>query len=238
MKRMLAMAIVYFPFTPGFRSFLYRVLLGYNIGRRVKCKYGAVINADEVIIGNDSVIGRFAKINSLSEFEIGEDSLIDNYVKVFGPAGFLWGQTKPKIKMGNQVAIMANWLVDVCGSITAGNNVLFAGQYGQIWTHTFDLNNNRMDFEIVIGSNIYVGSGCILCGNVYLCDDIVISAGSTITGRIEEPGVYATGLDLERVGKVHDFSDLYSNGIEVKQKVTRAKQYTIYSKISEVEDKT
>ena len=238
MKRMLAIAIAYFPFTPGFRSFLYRILFGYNIGRNVKCKYGAVINVDKAIIGNDSVIGRFAKINSISEFEIGEDSLIDSYVKVLGPVRFLYGQTKPKIKMGNQVAIMANWIVDVCGSIIVGNNVLFAGQYGQIWTHTFDLNNNRMDFEIVIGSNIYVGSGCILCGSVYLCDDVVISAGSTITGRIENPGVYSTNLGLERVGHVHDFSDLYSNGIEVKQKIIQAKQYTIYSKISGVEDKT
>ena len=147
---------------------------------------------------------------------------------MYGPHNFLWGGVHPSVSMGNRVAIMAHWLVDVCANINIGNNVLLAGQYGQIWTHTFDLQNNRLDFSLKMGNNIYIGSGCIICGNVTICDDVVISAGSSVLKPINETGVYGMGHQLLKTGGVHDFSKLYSNGIEIKQKVTRAEQYTIF----------
>ena len=229
-KKIICIIVAYLPLTSTFRRLIYSMFPGYEIANDVKCRYGAVINVDRLKIGNGSAIGRFVKINSISKFEIGEDSLIDNNVRIFGPSKYLWGHVDPSVIMGDNVAIMANWIIDVCGEIEIGNNVLFAGQYGQIWTHTFDLNNNRLDYNLVIGNNIYIGSGCIICGDVKICDEVVVSAGSTISKPIEESGMYSSGNEMMKIGRIHDFRELYSDGIEINKKVIRAKQYTIFSK--------
>ena len=229
-RKIIIRSIAYLPVTATLRTALYRKILGYNIGPYSKIKYGAIWDCDYVSIGKYSTLESFSKVNSLNEFVIGDDCLIDKHAVIQGPHQYLWGESKPKFIAGNQVAVMAYWLVDVTRKIAIGNNVLFAGQYGQIWSHSFDLNNNRLDFQISIGNNIYIGSGSKICGDVTICDNVVISLGSIITSSIVESGVYTNEKSLLKVGNVHDFKEIYNNGYKINEKIPRANQYTIYLK--------
>lgn len=54
----------------------------------------------------------------------------------------------PTLIAGNNVVVMAYWTIDVTKTIEIGDNVLFAGRYGQVYSYTFDLMNNRLDFSV------------------------------------------------------------------------------------------
>ena len=52
---------------------------------------------------------------------------------------------------------------------------------------------------IEIGNNVFIGSRCIVLPNTKIEDNVIIGAGSIVTGRIVGGGVYA-GAPAERIG--------------------------------------
>lgn len=52
---------------------------------------------------------------------------------------------------------------------------------------------------VEIGSNVFIGSRCTILPGTKIEDDVIIGAGSLITGKISRGGVYA-GVPVKRIG--------------------------------------
>lgn len=86
-------------------------------------------------------------------------------------------------------------VLDVC-QVTIGNYTLF-GPAVQIYTATHPLNaelRRQQEFgkPVVIGSDVWVGGGAIICPGVTIGSRCVIGAGSVVTRDIPE-GMFAAG---------------------------------------------
>jgi maltose O-acetyltransferase len=124
-------------------------------------------------------------------------------VELFGRGGdSVWMQPPfycdygRNIELGERVFFNFNCIVlDVC-RVSVGHCTLF-GPSVQIYTatHPMDAAQRRLHESgrpIVIGSDVWVGGGAILCPGVTVGDRAVIGAGSVVT-RDVPPGVFAAG---------------------------------------------
>ena len=64
-----------------------------------------------------------------------------------------------------------------------------------MWTHGYYHANTgtdriRIDGQIHIGDNVYIGSGCIFNPSVTVANAIHIGSGSVISKDLEKPGMY------------------------------------------------
>ena len=100
------------------------------------------------------------------------------------------------IRLGQRVYFNFNCVVlDVC-RVEVGDFTLF-GPAVQIYTATHPLNaglRRKQEFgkPVVIGSDVWVGGGAIICPGVKVGSRSVIGAGSVVTRDIPE-GVFAAG---------------------------------------------
>ena len=100
------------------------------------------------------------------------------------------------ILLGERVFFNFNCVIlDVC-SVTIGDFTLF-GPAVQIYTATHPMNaqlRRKQEFSkpIVIGSDVWVGGGAIICPGVTIGSKSVIGAGSVVTRDIPS-GVFAAG---------------------------------------------
>jgi maltose O-acetyltransferase len=100
------------------------------------------------------------------------------------------------IHLGQRVFFNFNCIVlDVC-QVTIGDFTLF-GPAVQIYTATHPMNaelRRKQEFAkpIVIGHDVWVGGGAIICPGVTIGDRSVIGAGSVVTRDIPS-GVFAAG---------------------------------------------
>jgi serine acetyltransferase len=95
-------------------------------------------------------------------------------------------------------------LFDLVGSIVINKNAVIAGNFTQFFTHAFDLNRDRIERDILIGENSYIGSRCIILANI--AANVVVGAGSTVYRDICEAGMW-TSHRLERIGPVIPIAD-------------------------------
>ena len=87
--------------------------------------------------------------------------------------------------------------MDLTKSITLGDFVTIGGHAGQFWTHGFvhapsGADRIRVDGEIVIGDNVYIGSRCTFNPGVYIASGISLGANSCISKSLLVKGMYVS----------------------------------------------
>jgi maltose O-acetyltransferase len=81
-------------------------------------------------------------------------------------------------------------ILDV-NKVTIGDNVMIAPKV-QIYTATHPLNPQRrnsgreLGYPIVIGNNVWIGGGAIICPGVTIGDNAVIAAGAVVTKDVKK----------------------------------------------------
>lgn len=101
------------------------------------------------------------------------------------------------ITLGNRVYFNFNCVVLDVAPVEIGSDVLF-GPTVQIYTASHPLSSKERKLglelgkQIVIGDDVWVGGGTIICPGVRIGARSVIGAGSVVTKNIEE-GVIAVG---------------------------------------------
>lgn len=111
------------------------------------------------------------------------------------------------IRMGERVFFNFNCVVlDVC-KVTIGDFTMF-GPAVQIYTATHPLDpieRRAKEYAkpIIIGSDVWVGGGAILCPGVTIGSRSVIGAGSVVTRPIPE-GVFAAGNPCRVIRPIGD----------------------------------
>ncbi len=155
----------------------------------------------ELVAGRDRARDLCQALNATGEGQQEERRRILR--ELFGEGGeSVWMQPPfycdygSNILLGERVFFNFNCVVlDVC-EVRIGDFTLF-GPAVQIYTATHPMNaelRRKQEFAkpIVIGSDVWVGGGAIICPGVHIGSKSVIGAGSVVTREIPE-GVFAAG---------------------------------------------
>jgi len=173
-----------------------------------------IINAKELIIGNNVKFGKDVVINVRDRLEIGDNSIIGDRFSVNAEnvsigEYFYNGPTDSRgmvIGGGSSNFPYANLKIGsgmVChtGHINLATPVIIGNDVGlshdvDLITHGFWYNvlegYPRVFKEIKIGNNVIIGWKTIIMSGVEICDNVVIGSHSTVTKSLITPkGIYA-----------------------------------------------
>ena len=125
---------------------------------------------------------------------------------------------KAVLKLGTYAIITHDHKIDLTCSVSLGDYSIIAGSDSQLWTHGYyhadaGLERVRVDGDISIGHNVYVGSRCVFNPGVTVGDAIHIGANCCIAKSLLTPGMYVSQPlryvenNIEMVkGKLHPVS--------------------------------
>jgi acetyltransferase-like isoleucine patch superfamily enzyme len=184
------------------------------------------INAHDVIIGRDCVIGNNVTIKVTGKFELGDFSRIgDNVIitctefvadswlymtdRVEVGRGGCYGPNS-KVKIGKHVGIFEGTILNPSEAITIGDDVGIGAEV-MIWTHGAWLDVTQgfpSDFgPVTIGNDVWLPARCIVLPNVTIGNDVVIGINSTVNRNIPS-GAFAAGSPCKVLKE-----DVYPNEI-------------------------
>lgn len=189
-------------------------LLGYEIGKGVKIGFSflyinelkasehstighlnLVLN-ESILLDKKSKIGYLNILKGPFKLHLKEDAAIGNK-NYFTRAkkGVTYGNSI--MELGTLTKVTTGHHLDLTRSIIFGNYSILAGIRSQMWTHGYYHANDgsdrvRIDGDVVIGNNVYIGSSCIFNPGVKVLDAIHIGAGSVISKNLEESGMYVS----------------------------------------------
>jgi acetyltransferase-like isoleucine patch superfamily enzyme len=187
-------------------------LFGYKISMKSKIGF-SLIFCESFILNDNCKIGHFnfIKCNSLelkSKSYIGHFNIlkgpflvimeikgaIGNFNKVVrAKIGVTYGNSI--LKIGVLSKITSKHYIDLTRSIIIGNYSTLAGINSQIWTHGYIHESTgagriRVDGEIIIGNNVYIGSACIFNPGLIIGDAISLGSGSVVSKNLVKKGLY------------------------------------------------
>lgn len=188
--------------------------LGHQIHHTAKIGF-SLLFIDKIVLKEKAVIGNFnffkvkklaicksgfvGKVNifkgPISVF-IGENSGISKQNK-FRRANYPVSVGEASLHLGENSFIVSNHFIDLTKSVSFGDNSILAGVGTQIWTHGYYHGNKgperiRIDGDVIIGNNVYIGSRCLFNPGVKVSDAIHIGSGSVVSKHLEQPGMYVS----------------------------------------------
>lgn len=182
-----------------------RICFSLVIADSIKLEKGARIGHFNIIIVKDLYLGKKARIghfNFIKGFfdlvmeDRAEINLQNKISRSLSPKG---NYCKAKLHLKYHAKIGVKHLLDMTSNITMGENSMLAGADSQLWTHGFYFSKEgektvRIDGDIEIGHNCYIGSRCVVLAGVCIGDSITIGANSCISKTIMEQGCYGASL--------------------------------------------
>ena len=114
-----------------------------------------------------------------------------------------------KLHVGEQFILSYGGLIACHHSIEIGNHVMI-GEYTSIRDTTHDYGNANLVFvnqpnisgPIKIGSNVWIGRGCIIFPHTIIEDDVIVGANSIVKGYLKSNSIYA-GAPLKLRNKLY-----------------------------------
>jgi len=212
---------------PSFLSVLLLRASGHKVGKKVKIGF-SFIKAKQLILGdnvkighlnlllnksiilnNDAYIGYLNVLKGPFDLELDKKAAIGNKNYLTrGKLGVTYGGSK--LSLGELTKITTGHHIDLTQSISFGKFSILAGVRSQLWTHGYyhaitGKDRIRIDGQITIGDNVYIGSSCIFNPGVNVANAIHIGGGSVISKNLDKPGMYVGQAlryidnDLEKV---------------------------------------
>jgi acetyltransferase-like isoleucine patch superfamily enzyme len=222
--------------SPSFLGVLLLRASGHKVGKKVKIGF-SFIKAKQITLGDNVKIGHLNLI--LNKSIILNNKAYIGYLNILkGPfnlklnkkaaignknyitrsnLGITYGESA--LVLGELTKITTGHHIDLTQSISFGKFSILAGVRSQLWTHGYYHANTgkdriRIDGKIIIGDNVYIGSGCIFNPGVNVANAIHIGGGSVISKNLEKTGMYAGQAlryidnDLEKIkGKLEKVDD-------------------------------
>jgi acetyltransferase-like isoleucine patch superfamily enzyme len=221
-------------------SFWILNLLGHEISRSAKIGF-SFIWVEKLELGSKSRIGHLNLLLNLKQVRIFEKGYIGYGNVIKGPFSIL---LKERAAIGNRNVILrskggvsygeavlqigvlskitAGHKVDCMRSVKLGDYTTFAGSDTQIWTHGYVHEREgsgrfRIDGEIIIGNNVYIGSRCVFNPGVRIADGVTIGSNATVSKSLLEAGLYVS-QPLRRVDYDPD---------EIRNRLTKVEENVI-----------
>ncbi len=207
-------------------------LAGNKISFSAKIGWGVYL-ADEIILHQNARIKtfNFFRVNKIElsknsfikglnyfkgpfDIELGEESGIGRQNK-FRRSYYPFIYDKSLIKLGYHTFITSNNFFDLTKSIKFGDNSQLGGTDSQFWTHGYFHESNgkgriRIDGEIQIGDNVYIGSRCVFNPGITVMNSINIGSNSVVSKDLKEEGMYVSQPLRFRNVHIDDIKSKYS----------------------------
>lgn len=155
-----------------------------------------MIKVSKLRLEKEGYIGKYNKITGPLEVFLEETAAIGNSNRIYrAPIGVTYGTAI--LKLGVLTKITGNHRIDCTRSITMGKYSILAGHNSQLWTHSYTHDKEgpgryRVDGEIVIGDNVYIGSMSVITGGVKIADKVAVGANSSVSKSLLEAGTYVS----------------------------------------------
>ncbi len=136
------------------------------------------------------------------------------------------------LNVGENFNMLPECIIDYshCWHITIGNNVTLAPRV-HILAHDastkIHLNYTKVK-NVVIGNNVFIGTGSIVMPGVTIGNDVVIGAGSVITKDISDNSVYA-GNPAKFICTTKEYVE--KQKLEMNENNTFGEEYTLRGNI-------
>ena len=106
-----------------------------------------------------------------------------------------------KLKMGKNVFIGVNCVLDITKSIIIGDEVQIAPN-AMIFTHDSSKDRkNPIEKEVVIKDSAYIGAGAIILAGVRIGKNSIVGAGAVVTKNVDD-NVVVGGVPAKMIGRV------------------------------------
>lgn len=189
-------------------------LLGHKVHHSARIGFSFLL-VPKITLKEKARIGHFnfIKVNSLS---IDKEGYIEKYNKITGPIDVLLHETAAignsnriyrapiGVSYGNAILqigvlskITGNHRIDCTRSVRMGDYSILAGHNSQLWTHGYTHDKEgpgryRVDGEIEIGNNVYIGSMCVINAGLTIADKVVVGSNSCVSKSLIEQGTYVS----------------------------------------------
>jgi UDP-3-O-[3-hydroxymyristoyl] glucosamine N-acyltransferase len=181
-----------------------------RIGARAAIGPGCVLGEDVELAEDVQLVARVTVHHGVS---IGPRSILHPGC-VVGADGFGYGPEQGRwikvpqvgrVRVGADVEIGANTTIDrgaiddtLIGEGVKIDNQVQVGHNCRIGPHTAIAGCVGIAGSTVIGARCQIAGGVGIAGHLSICDDVVISAASVVFNDIAEPGVYSSGIPVEK----------------------------------------
>lgn len=183
---------------------------GVKIGNKVSIGAGCFIGKNAII---DDFSQLWSNISIYHNVKIGKKCLIQSG-SVIGSDGFGYAQENKKwikIPQLGSVIIKNNVEIGSCTTIDRGsientiigNGVIIDNQC-QI-AHNVKIGDNTaiaggviMGGSLIIGKNCMIGGASVINGHINICDKVQITGMSMVIRSIKKPGIYSSGIPLQK----------------------------------------
>lgn len=164
-----------------------------EIGPGAAIRSGCLIKVPCLKLEKGAKIRSFTVVKGGFSLSMHEDAVIKGFSKITNSPMLQYRDIR--LEMGKMSILGLSSLVDMTGNVTIGDYTVFAGARSEIWTHSYYHSKDvpkrfRIDGDVVVGNNIYIGSRCILTAGITIADNISVGAGSVISKSLEKPGLY------------------------------------------------
>ena len=199
---------------------VYRTVLGYRIGRRVKLALGSVVVGDDVTLDDDVeigflavvqgrsiTIGRHSSVGTMSyvscnRIELGEDARIREQVYVGGPQ-----LPESRFTLGSRTIVLQMAYINPTKPVTIGDDTGIGG-HCLIFTHgswLSALEGYPVTYEpVTIGRSVWLPWRVFVMPGATIGDGSVIGANSLVSGAIP-PSSLAAGTPAKVLRSAPDF---------------------------------
>lgn len=149
------------------------------------------VRVNRLVMKSNSRLGYLNRIKGNIDVCLDKGACLDHKIIASGPNFYFEGKKRSHLSLGEGSHILNGYL-NLTDSISIGKNTTIAGSGSEFWTHSFYLGTelSRVDGEISIGDNCYIGSRCIFMPGVKVSNNIIVGAGSSVAKSLTEKGTY------------------------------------------------
>ena len=184
---------------------------GAQIGARSLVGPGCIIEADVTVAEDVQLIARVTLCRGIS---IGARTVVQPGA-VIGGDGFGFALERGSwvkvpqvgsVRIGSDVEIGSNTTIDrgaiedtVLEDDVRVDNLVQIGHNVRIGAHTAIAGCAGISGSATIGARCQIGGAVGIVGHLTICDDVAITGLSMVSRSIGEPGVYGSGIPVEKV---------------------------------------
>lgn len=194
----------------------------YTIEKGAHIQNFCYIRIPSLTMRNGARIKMFNFIKGSFTMEMESDTTIKFASKITNTTKLKYRDTK--FFLGEMAILGISTRVDMTGNVTIGAFSVFAGAGSELWTHSYYHSREvpkryRIDGDIVIGENVYIGSRCTITAGVSIADNISIGAGSVVSKSLEKSGLYVNQplrfLEFDPDEKIRNLERIFDAPIDL-----------------------